>query len=404
MPLIKREIYLKRLESNIGRPFIKVLTGLRRVGKSSLLKLLIMQLQRNGLPKKNIIYINMESLEFDHLRTYLDLAKYIENLTKTTPGKKFIFIDEVQRVENWEKALISLLNPEEFEIFVTGSDSKILSSDIATFLRGRYTEIRVYPLTFAEFLTFRHGGDQEKELKNFIKFGGMPGIHIYNLTEEEEDIYKYLEDILNTIYFKDIVERFEIREPHLLQALLKFTFDNLGNITSARSISEFLKKEGRKSSVDTILNYLYFMESSFLINRIKRFDIKGLRLLELNEKIYPADWGLRHALFGYRERDISGILENMVINELLVRGYRVYQGTLDNRKIDFVAEKGNRIIYIQVCTTLATEQVKEREFRNLLEIGDNYPKIVISLDRFQPEEYLGIRHFYLPDFLLSEEF
>jgi predicted AAA+ superfamily ATPase len=398
--LINRESYIDKIEPFINKPVVKVISGMRRTGKSSLLKLIIEKLKKEGISEKNILYINKESLEFDSIRNYLDLDNYVKNKIKATKDKKYLLLDEVQEIENWEKAVLSFLADNLADIFVTGSNSKLLSSDISTRLRGRYYEVRIFPLSFREFLSFRKNAtDAESEFKNYMRYGGLPGLHELPI-DNEALISEYLYTLVNTVFYKDLIERYKIREPDALARILRYVFDNLGNVTTARSISSFLLSQKVRITVDTVMNYLHFMESAFLINRVRRFDLKGKRFLEIYEKIYPADPGLRRGLIGYDDKDISQLLELIVYNELRIRGYNVYAGYLDNLEVDFVAERGKEKFYVQVCYLLTDEKVKAREFGNLLKIRDNHPKLVLSMDKFYPEEYLGIEHKYLIDFLL----
>ncbi|MCI4444456.1 MAG: ATP-binding protein [Candidatus Aminicenantes bacterium] len=400
--LINRENYIKKIEPFLNKPVVKVISGMRRIGKSSIIKLIIQKLKQEGISDENILYINKESLEFDFIKTYKDLDNYVKGKLIKAKGKKYLFIDEVQEIEKWEKAILSFLTNNLADIFITGSNSRLLSSEISTLLRGRYVELRIYPLTFNEFLNFRlQPQDIESEFRNYLRYGGLPGIHMLSL-DNETQVFEYINAILSTVLYKDLMERYKIREPEALGRILKYVFDNLGNVTTARSISNFLKNQRLKLTVDTTMNYLNFMEAAFLISRVKRFDLKGKRLLEIYEKIYPADAGLRHGLIGYSDKDISQILELIIYNELRSRGYNVYIGVFDNREVDFVVEKGPEKLYIQVCYLLADEATKNREFGNLLKIKDNYPKMVISMDKFYPEEYNGIKHKYLIDFLLEK--
>ena len=398
--LINRESYIDKIEPFINKPVVKVISGMRRTGKSSLLKLIIEKLKKEGISEKNILYINKESLEFDSIRNYLDLDNYVKNKIKATKDKKYLLLDEVQEIENWEKAVLSFLADNLADIFVTGSNSKLLSSDISTRLRGRYYEVRIFPLSFREFLSFRKNAtDAESEFKNYMRYGGLPGLHELPI-DNEALISEYLYTLVNTVFYKDLIERYKIREPDALARILRYVFDNLGNVTTARSISSFLLSQKVRITVDTVMNYLHFMESAFLINRVRRFDLKGKRFLEIYEKIYPADPGLRRGLIGYDDKDISQLLELIVYNELRIRGYNVYAGYLDNLEVDFVAERGKEKFYVQVCYLLTDEKVKAREFGNLLKIRDNHPKLVLSMDKFYPEEYQGIEHKFLIDFLL----
>lgn len=403
--LVKREKYLKTLTAYLGKPLIKVILGMRRTGKSSIIKLLIAELLEKGVPEKNILYINKESLEFEEIQTYRDLYSYVVKNFKNVGGDKYIFIDEVQEIKEWEKAVVSFLSEGIGNVVISGSNSRILSGELATFLSGRYVEIPIYPLTFSEFLEFRKKFEKKKKLdieecfKGFLKYGGLPGIHY--LPFDEDVVFQYLNSVLNTILYKDIITRFKIRDTALFDKIVRYLFDNIGNITTAKRIADYFKSQKIKVAVDTVLNYIKAIETAFLIKRAYKYDIKGKRHLEFYEKVYLTDAGLRNGLIGYREKDINGVLKNIVYNELVARGYKVYVGKLNGLEIDFVAEKQEEIKYIQVCYLLSEETTIKREFGNLQRIRDNYEKVVISLDKFFVKELEGIKHVYLLDFLLS---
>jgi len=400
--LIERKIYLKKIEEFIDKPVIKVLTGMRRTGKSSLIHIIIKRLKTEK-KRASIIYINKESLEYEFIKDYKTLYEYVSSKVNKNQ-ENYIFIDEIQEIEGWEKAISSFLSDRLGDIFISGSNAHLLSSELATFISGRYIEIPVYPLSFKEFLEFRKRNikpiDVEKEFNNYLKYGGLPGIHFFKFNDEV--IYEYLNSILNTIILKDVVSRNKIKDVSNLERIILYLFDNVGHITSAKNISKFFESQKIKISVDTILNYIKFLENSFLIKITKRYDIKGKKFLEYLDKIFFTDIGLRNGLIGYKDNDINGILENIVHNELITRGYKVYVGKLDKFEVDFVAETQGKRVYVQVCYSLASREVQEREFSNLLEIKDNYEKIVISLDKFFPAEKYGIKHKYLIDFLIEK--
>lgn len=401
--LVRRKRYLKILDTYLGKSLIKVLLGMRRTGKSSIIRLLIGELLEKGVPEKNIIYINKESLEFEEIQTYKDLYNYVVKNLKNVRGQRYIFIDEVQEIKEWEKAVASFLAEGIGDVIISGSNSHLLSGELATLLSGRYVEIPIYPLTFNEFLEFRKKFSEKKKLnteecfREFLKYGGLPGIHY--LPFNDEFIFQYLNSILNTILYKDIITRFKIRDTALFDKVVRYLFDNIGNITTAKRIADYFKSQRIKVAVDTMLNYIKCIETALLIQRVYKYDIKGKRHLEFYEKVYLTDVGLRNGLIGYKEKDINGILENIVYHELVARGYKVYVGKLNGLEIDFVAEKHGEIKYIQVCYLLAEESIVKREFGNLQKIKDNYEKIVISLDKFFVKELEGIKHVYLIDFL-----
>ena len=408
-----RERYLGAIEAFIDQPVVKVLKGMRRVGKSVIMRLLIERLIDSGVPGANILYINKESLEFDAVKDYRDLYRYAGDYFKdgaSATNKKYILIDEIQEIEGWEKAVASFLADGLGDVVISGSNASLLSSELATLISGRYVEIPVYPLTFREFLTFRNAkkdkedrtdtaADTETEFKNYLRYGGLPGIH--QLPSNDEVIFSYLNSILNTVLYKDVITRHKIRDASIFDKLVRYLFDNVGNITTAKKIADYFKSQRIRTSVDTILNYINYVEASLLIDKAPRYDIKGRRLLEFFDKVFLNDIGLRHGLIGYRERDINGLLENIVFKELQARGYKMSIGVIDQMEIDFIAEKQNDKKYIQVCYSLGSEAAIEREFGNLEKIKDNYEKIVISMDRFFPAERNGIIHRYVIDFLLE---
>lgn len=400
--MIKRDIYLSRLLKYIDKPVIKVLTGIRRCGKSSILKLLNSELLKNGTPEGNIVFINHESLEFGFIKNYDDLYNFVKGTLKGKKGKKYIILDEVQEVEKWEKAVSSFLSDEIGDIVIAGSNAHLLSSELATLLRGRYIEIPIHTLSFSEFLDFRQVKDKQNiddEFKNYLRYGGFPGIH--KMEFEDEMIVNYLNSIINTVILKDIIERNSIRDASLVEQIIKYLTDNCGNISSAKGISDYLKSQNVKVSADTVINYISYLEKAFMFHKVNRYDLKGKKWLEINNKFYSGDIGLRNGLIGYRENDISGVLENLIYLELIRRGYKVGTGVSGSGEVDFIAEKQNEKIYIQVTYLLASESTVKREFGSLEAISDNYKKIVLSLDKFYPEDRNGIQRQYIPDFLLD---
>jgi len=423
---VVRERYLGAIEAFIDRPVVKVLKGMRRVGKSVIMRLLIERLINSGVPGANILYFNKESFEFDAVKDYRDLYRYAGDYFKdgvVATGRKYILIDEIQEIEGWERAVASFLADGLGDVVISGSNASLLSSELATLISGRYVEIPVYPLTFSEFLTFRkdkkdkrdkagkeayleahpkadEAVDTETEFKNYLRYGGLPGIH--QLPSNDEVIFSYLNSILNTVLYKDVITRHKIRDASIFDKLVRYLFDNVGNITTAKKIADYFKSQRIRTSVDTVLNYINYVEESLLIDKVPRYDIKGRKLLEFFDKVFLNDIGLRHGLIGYRERDINGLLENIVFKELQARGYKMSIGVIDQMEIDFIAEKQGDRKYIQVCYSLGSEAAVEREFGNLEKIKDNYEKIVISMDRFFPAERNGIIHRYVIDFLLGE--
>ena len=318
LALIQRDAYLNFIENYIDKPIVKVLIGMRRVGKSAIIKLLINKLLKKNISASNILYINKESLEFDEIKNYKDLYRYAINYFKGIKNRKYIFIDEIQEIAEWEKSVNSFLADNYGDITISGSNSKLLSSELATLLSGRYIEIPVYPLTFKEFLQFRSKKtDTETEFKNFLRYGGLPGIHLLPL--KDDTIFAYLNSILNTVLYSDVIIRHKIRDAAVFDRVVKYLFDNIGNITTAKKIADYFKSQKVKVSVDTVLNYITYLETSLIINRVPRYDIKGKKFLEFHDKVFLNDIGLRNGLIGYREKDINGLLENIVYKELQSR-------------------------------------------------------------------------------------
>ena len=378
---IPRNRYLNVLSAFMDKPIIKVLKGMRRVGKSVLMQLQMEKLITSGIPQPNLLYINKESLEFEFIKTYADLYHYAKDYFKDKAGQKYIFIDEVQEIAEWEKAITSFLSEHLADVIISGSNARLLSSELATLLSGRYVEINVHPLTFREFLLFRKGSaDMESEFKNYLKYGGLPGLHQLPLSDEV--IFNYLNSILNTILYRDIITRHKIRDASLFDKIVRYVFDNIGNITSAKRIADYFKSQRIKVSVDTILNYINYIEQGLLIERLPRYDLKGKKYLEFTDKYFLNDIGLRHGFIGYKERDINAVLENLVFKEMESRGYKLSVGVIGQNEVDFIAEKQGKRKYIQVCYNLGSDEAIEREFGNLKKINDNYEKLVLSMDKF----------------------
>lgn len=394
--MITREKYLTQLKNYLGKPIIKVITGMRRVGKSSILLMLAEEIKNSGY---DILHINMESLKFSFIKDYKDLYDYTLNYFTNSQQKKIVFIDEVQEINNWERAVSSFLADDFADIYITGSNANMLSSELATLLSGRYIEIPVYPLTFKEFKSFSQINDIDELFRTYIRYGGLPGIHLFNISDDT--IFNYLSGILNTVLIKDVLTRNKIRDIAVFEKIVEYLFDNIGNITTSKSISDYFKSQKIKINPETVHNYLQFLEAAFLIHKVPRYDLKGKKILEFYDKIFIGDIGLRHGLIGYRDNDISGILENIVYLELRSRGYDVKVGTQNGLEIDFIAVNKEETIYFQISSYLTSEETMGREFGNLEKIQDNYKKIVLSLDKFAPSDRNGIKHYYLPDFLLN---
>ena len=402
--MLKRELYIEKIKPFIDKDIIKVLTGIRRSGKSVMLKLIMEELKQNGIDEKQFININFENLINRELTTADKLHEYILKKASEIKKKCYIFLDEIQEVKDWEKCINSLRVNEEydFDIYITGSNAKLLSGELSTYLAGRYVEFVIYPFSFKEFLETLKSIQQDvstrEAFQKYVKFGGMP--FLYNLAFEEEASLQYLKDIYSSIILKDITQRNKIRDTDLLERVISYLIMNVGNNFSATSISKFFKSENRKVSVETILNYIKAAEESFLIYRVSRDDLIGKKVLNVNEKYYIADHGMREAILGSNQRDINQIFENIIYLELLRKGYNVRVGKIDNLEVDFVCTKGNEKIYVQVAYLLALAETIEREFTSLEKINDNYPKYVISMDEFDMSRN-GIIHINIIDFLMS---
>ena len=402
--MTKRELYIEKIKPFIDKDIIKVLTGIRRSGKSVMLKLIMEELKQNGIDEKQFININFENLINRELITSDKLHKYILKKVSEIKKKCYIFLDEIQEVKDWEKCINSLRVNEEynFDIYITGSNAKLLSGELSTYLAGRYVEFVIYPFSFKEFLDTLKSIQQNVSIREafqkYIKFGGMP--FLYNLAFEEEPSLQYLNDIYLSIILKDITQRNKIRDTDLLERVINYLIMNVGNIFSATSISKFFKSENRKISVETILNYIKAAEEAFLIYKVSRDDLIGKKILNVNEKYYIADHGIREAILESNQRDINQIFENIIYLELLRKGYNVRVGKIDNLEVDFVCTKGNEKLYIQVAYLLASPETTEREFSSLEKINDNYPKYVISMDEFDMSRN-GISHINIIDFLMK---
>ena len=402
--MYKRNIYLGRIRRFIDKPVIKIITGMRRVGKSCFLKLVMAELRENGVADDQIIYINFDSLEFDHLRHFKALNDYVlKQSARTDNAKLYLFIDEVQEVADWEKCIESLFSDGRFDIYMTGSNAHMLSSELATKISGRYVEFPIYTLGFSEYLQFMNKdiADAKAEFNSYMIFGGFPALMHFDL--DREVVYQYISSIYNTILLKDVVKRNRIRNVALLENITKYAFDNIGNLLSAKKLSDYLKSQRMSIGVETVINYLEYICATYALHKVQRYDIKGKRVLEVHEKYYLGDIGLRNAIIGYREGDIGGVLENIVFLELLRRGYNVSIGKLGDAEIDFIATRSDEKIYLQVAYLLASEKTIEREFSPLLKIADNYPKYVLSMDEVFGNDYDGIKRVNIVDFLLSDD-
>ena len=401
MGIIVRQHYLSKVEKYLGKDMIIVLTGQRRVGKSYMLKMIrdIKAKDKNN----NVIYVDKEKKGFDHIKTYQDLNAYIDAHYQT--GKmNYILIDEVQEIEDFERSVRSYRTEPDAEVIVTGSNAKMLSKELSTIIGGRYKEIHVQSLSYKEFLQFHNFQDGDDALAKYIQFGGLPGLVKMGLNED--DAMEYQKDVLNTVLLKDVISRNNIRNVPFMEKLTSFIADNIGKIISASSISKFMKSQGTSVSPDTVIDYTQYLEDAYIIHKVNRYDIHGKRIFESNDKFYFEDHGLRNAQAeGTREGDIEKIIENIIYQHLMGLGYKVNVGQLQAGEIDFVCTKkaGAKRIYIQASYIIANDETREREFGNLRNIKDNYPKYVISMTPgVIRNDDNGITHLHLRNFLMAD--
>lgn len=394
LSLIERPTYIAQITPYIKKNLIKVISGQRRVGKSYLL-FQLMKLIQNSKAACNIIYINKEDLQFDFIKNAIDLNEYI--LSQRKPDQhNYIFIDEIQDIIDFEKALRSLLLDETNDLYITGSNAKMLSGELATYLSGRYIEFNVYSLSYTEFLSFHRIKDTDQSLNHYFKFGGLP--YLINLPLNDQ-AFEYLKSVYSTIIFRDVVSRYNLRNSVFLEKLVLFLADNIGSLFSAKRISDYLKSQQTNLAPNQIQLYNSYLTSAYIIHEAARYDIIGKKIFESGSKFYFENTGLRNAIIGYSPKDLGKILENVVYNHLLFLGYTIKVGTMNTQEIDFVCERNGEFLYIQVALRLDSEATIQREFGNLLLISDNYPKIVVTYDQFTGNTYQGVEHINIRDFL-----
>ena len=403
--MIDRPMYIEKIMAYMDTPFIKILTGIRRCGKSTILKLIMDKLQKEkGILQEQIISYRFDSMEYEDMTAKQMYEELKQKLYKN--GKTYFFLDEVQEIKNWEKVVNSLASDFNVDIYVTGSNSRMMSSELSTYLTGRYVTFRIYTLSFKEYLNFKSQytsiDNVQTEFANYIRLGGFPATHLQNYTQDE--VYTIVRDIYNSTIFSDIVKRNQIRKIDQLERVVKYTFHNLGNTFSAKSISDYLKAEHRSLDNETVYNYLEKLEKAYLLHRCSRYDLQGKEILKTQEKFYLADTSLRYSVLGYHVDTIASSLENIVYLELCRRGYTVYIGKIKDGEVDFVASRQNEKIYIQVTQKIISEKTQKREYERLLEIKDNYPKYILRTDEFASGNYEGIKTMNVADFLLSTEF
>lgn len=403
--MINRPIYMEKILPFIDTPFTKILTGIRRCGKSTILLMLREELKKRGILQEQILSYNFDSLQY----VEIDTASKLYNEIKShiyKGGKTYLFLDEVQEVKDWEKAVNSFMIDFDVDIYVTGSNSRMMSSEISTYLTGRYVSFHIFPLTFAEYLMFRKEykevGTVQEEFARYLRYGGFPAIQLKEYGQDEA--YTVVRDIYNSTIFTDIVKRNQIRKVDQLERVVKYIFSNVGQTFSALSLSKYLKSENRSMDPETVYSYLNKLENAYILNRCSRYDIKGKEILKTQEKFYLTDTALRYSVLGYDSNTVASMLENVIYLELRTRGYDVYVGKLDNTEVDFVATKQDEKVYIQVSEKIEREETRKREYGNLLSISDNYPKYVLRTDEFTGGNYEGIKTMHVADFLLSQEY
>lgn len=402
--MIYRPSYVDKIMAYVDTPFVKILTGVRRCGKSTILKMIMSKLRECGIPESRIVSYCFDSMEFEDMTAK---QMYSELKSRVSPeGKTYFFLDEMQEIKGWEKVVNSLSSDYDVDLYITGSNSRMMSSEISTYLTGRYVSFRIYTLSFAEYLTFKEQydavGDPRQELANYIRLGGFPATHLQNYTQDE--VYTIVRDIYNSTIFSDIVRRNQVRKIDQLERVVKYTFNNVGNTFSAKSISDYLKAEHRALDNETVYSYLEKLEKAYLLHRCSRYDLQGKEILKTQEKFYLADTSLRYSVLGYNADSVATSLENVVYLELCRRGYAVNIGKTSDGEIDFVATRQNEKVYVQVAQQIASEKTERREYERLLEIRDNYPKYVLRTDEFAGGNYEGIKTMHVADFLLSDEF
>lgn len=403
--MIYRPVYVDKIMAYADTPFVKILTGIRRCGKSTILKMITEKLKtERGIPEERIISCRYDSMEYEDMTSKQIYAQLKEKLSPN--GKTYLFLDEVQEIKDWEKVVNSLASDFDVDLYITGSNSRMMSSEISTYLTGRYVSFRIFTLSFDEYLMFKKQyaevGDPRTELVNYIKLGGFPATHLQAYSQDE--IYTIVRDIYNSTIFSDIVKRNQVRKIDQLERVVKYTFNNVGNTFSAKSISDYLKAERRTIDNETVYSYLEKLEKAYLLHRCSRYDLQGKEILKTQEKFYLADVSMRYSVLGYNADSVASSLENVVYLELCRRGYTVNIGKTNNGEIDFVAVRQNEKLYVQVTQEIGSEKTEKREYKRLLEIRDNYPKYVLTTDEFAGGNYEGIKTMHIADFLLSSEY
>ncbi len=403
--MIYRPMYVDKIMTYVDTPFIKILTGVRRCGKSTILKMIMEKLHNEKrIPQEQIVSYRFDSMEYEDMtakQMYEELKSKLSENSRT-----YLFLDEIQEIDNWEKVVNSLASDYDVDIYITGSNSRMMSSEISTYLTGRYVTFPIYTLSFREYLDFKSRytslDDNKTELANYIRLGGFPATQLQKYSQEE--IYTIVRDIYNSTIYSDIVRRNQIRKIDQLERVVKYVFNNVGNTFSAKSVSDYMKAEHRSLDNETVYSYLEKLEKAYLLHRCSRYDLQGKEILKTQEKFYLADTSFRYSVLGYSADSVASSLENVVYLELCRRGYAVHIGKTGDGEIDFVAVRQNEKIYVQVTERIRSEKTQKREYERLLGIKDNYPKYVLRTDEFVGGNYEGIKTMHVADFLLSAEF
>lgn len=403
--MIERPLYLDKIMPFVDTPFVKILTGVRRCGKSTILKMIIKKLrEEKHVDDEQILNYRFDSMEYGDMTTkelYLELKSKILQSKKT-----YLFLDEIQEIEGWEKVVNTLASDFDVDIYITGSNSRMMSSEISTYLTGRYITFYIYTLSFEEYLMFKKSyttlKDLKQEFSQYVQLGGFPATHLQDYSQDE--VYTIVKDIYNSTIFSDIVRRNQVKKIDQFERVVKYTFNNIGNTFSAKSISNYFKSEQRKIDNETVHSYLEKLQKAHILHKCSRYDLQEKNILKTQEKFYPADVSLRYSELGYTVDSVASSLENIVYLELKRRGYNVYIGKTKDKEIDFVATKQNEKIYVQVTQEIKSEKTQKREYEQLLEIRDNYPKYVVMADDFAGGNYEGIKTMNIVDFLLSKEY
>lgn len=403
--MIERPLYLDKIMPFVDTPFVKILTGVRRCGKSTILKMIIKKLkEEKHVDDEQILNYRFDSMEYEDMTTkelYLELKSKILQSKKT-----YLFLDEIQEIEGWEKVVNTLASDFDVDIYITGSNSRMMSSEISTYLTGRYITFHIYTLSFEEYLTFKKSyttlKDLKQEFSQYVQLGGFPATHLQDYSQDE--VYTIVKDIYNSTIFSDIVRRNQVKKIDQLERVVKYTFNNVGSKYTAKSISNYFKSEQRKIDNETVYSYLEKLQKAYILHKCSRYDLQGKDILKTQEKFYLADVSLRYSVLGYTVDSVASSLENIVYLELKRRGYDVYIGKIKDKEIDFVATKQNEKIYVQVTQEIKSEKTQKREYEQLLEIRDNYPKYVVMADDFAGGNYEGIKTMNIVDFLLSKEY